>query len=223
MSPRNDPSRRKSKWNSNEVCLAIISGIFGLLMLFAFVTIVRGPGGIGDALGGMLCIAVPGSVPMFMLWRSRRRGNKSRVMQHLVRSSSFTGHGFADISITSEQPLPRTCIRCGTATRRVSPLRYRGALTDANPYDWSRVHPLLFLYFAFRFGVQLLLTKLWESIERRLKRRKAAGDAVVFKIPHCKACASANPIVQRHFDFHGRSMIVEAHPLFREQLKAMSR
>ena len=35
--------------------------------------------------------------------------------------------------------------------------------------------------------------------------------------------ASGNPIVQRHFDFHGRSMIVEAHPLFREQLKAMSR
>lgn len=106
MSSRNDPSRRKSKWNSNEVCLAIISGIFGLLMLFAFVTVVRGPGGVGDALGGMLCVAVPGSVPMFMLWRSRRRGNKSRVMQHLVRSSSFTGHGFADVSITSEQATP---------------------------------------------------------------------------------------------------------------------
>lgn len=223
MSSRNDPSRRKPKWNTNEVCLAIISGIFGLLMLFTFVAIVRGPGGIGDALGGLLCIAVPASVPMFMLWRSRRRGSKSRVMPHLVRSSSFTGHGFADISIHSEQALPKTCIRCGTATRRVSPLRYRGAHTDANPYDWSRVHPLLFLFLAVRFGGQLLLVKIWESIERRLKRRKAAGAAVVFKVPHCKACASRNPIVQRHFDFHGRSMIVEAHPLFREQLKTMSR
>lgn len=223
MSSRNPPTRRKSKWSSNEVCLAVVSGIFGLLMLFSVVTLARSPGGIGNAAGGLFCSAVPASATLFLLWRSRRRGSRSRVMPHLVRSGNYTGGGFADIAITCDQPLPKVCIRCGTATSRISPLRYRGAHTDANPYDWKRVHPLLFLIVALRFGVHLLLTKIWESIERRLKRRKAAGDAVVFKIPHCKACASGNPIVQRHFDFHGRSMIVEAHPLFRQELKAMSR
>ncbi len=218
--------RRYSKgsgWSPNQICLAIASGIIGLLTFIIFVAGIGGPQGFTGALAGAVCPGVFGLFPLALLWRSRRQGRRRHSLSGLIRSSSYSGQGFNDVTISSGQALPKICIRCGAATKRVSPFRFQGNLTNTSPYEWNRVNPFLMIFIVFKFSGHLILTKLWESIETRLKRRKALYDRVVFKIPHCKSCASGNPVVQRHFDFHGRNMILEAHPTFQEHLNHLHR
>ena len=223
MPPVRRSSRRKASWNGNQICLAIICVVFALLILGIVVTTSGGPGGFTRAFAAAFCPAVFGVIPALMLWMSRRRSGRRRSRKGMRTSSGVSGAQYRDVTIFSGQELPRVCIRCGKATKRVSPFRYGANHTDVSPYDWNRVNPILFVFLVWKYSVHLIVTKIWISIERRLKRYQATRDAVVFEIPHCKACASANPIVQRHFDFHGQSMIVEAHESFRALLPEASK
>lgn len=208
-----------SPLNSNQKALLAISVLFWLLAATVFILILTSPDGtFGRALGGAACPAIFATLFSVIVQRGRR-SRHHRGMTGLVRSQSSSGGSYRDVEVNADQKLPKICIRCGTPTRRTSPFRFKGAHTDANPYDWSRLNPLTFvlaIYFFFRI---LILARIWQSIEKRILRRKGNGDRVEFKIPHCRSCAKTSPVVQRHFDFHGRKMILEAHPAFREALK----
>ncbi len=221
MASRTNRPGESSPFTSNQRFLLATSVLLGAAAVFLFVALSRVPDGMPAAIVTAGVLVVLGLIPLFLIRRSRRRGRRG-TMSNLVRSSFRAGRGFTDVEITCDQALPKVCIRCGTATRRVSPFRFLAAHTEASPYDWSRLNPFLFLFIAWKFTVQLVMTKLWMMFEKWFKRRKSAGGAVVFKIPHCKDCARGNPVVQRHFDFHGRRMIVEVHPVFREQLRNRS-
>ena len=210
---------QRSPLNSNQKALLAVGVLFWLLAAAIFMAVITSPeGGLSNAVGGAACPAIFASLFFFIVSRGRRPRHQ-RAMAGLVRSQSHSGGAYRDIEVSSEQKLPKICIRCGVPTRRTSPFRFKGAHTDANPYDWSRLNPLTFIlamYFFFRI---LILARIWQSIEKRLLRRKGTSDRVEFKIPHCRSCAQSSPVVQRHFDFHGRKMILEAHPAFREALK----
>jgi len=218
MPPVRRSHRRKVSWNGNQICLAIICGIFGLLIVGIVLATSGGPGGFTQAAAAAFCPAVFGMIPALMLWTSRWRATRSRSMEGIVHSRVLSDPRYHDVTIFGNQALPKVCIRCGNATRRVSPLRYRANHSDVSPYDWNRLNPILFVFLAWKFGLQLISAKILMMVERRWKRHRATRDMLVFEIPHCKACATTRPIVQRHFDFHGRCMIVEAHENFRALL-----
>ena len=210
---------RSSGWNSNQICLAVASGVLGVLTLFVFVACLGQPEGIAAAIGGAFCPGIFALIPTILLIRSLRKSGRKRSMSYVVRSNSPSRQGHADITINAHQKLPRICIRCGDATKRVSPLRYKDAYTEVNPYDWARATPfMIFIPFFQIIAHVLILARIWQAIEKRWNRRKASTNDLTFKIPHCLSCSKKRPIIQRHFDFHGRNMIVDAHPAFRGSL-----
>jgi len=213
--------RRRSGpfWNLNRICLLVIVIIFGSISALILSAVTAETGSFGQALGGALCPLVIMAIPLAILLRAGLKGRKSESVRTVIRPGVAPKPGFRDVSISSAQSLPRICIRCGVTTKRVTPLRYAGAHTDASPYDWSRIHPLLMIFLIWKFAFQVIMVKVWEMMERRWQKRRAESDGVTFRIPHCKGCASRNPIVQRHFDFHGRMMILEAHSEFDSNLQ----
>lgn len=224
---RRSSGGRRSKgtfWNANRICLLIIAIIFGLISLLAMVggfTAGSTGGGnmaqaLGQAFGASLCPFIFMSVPLVILLRAGRKRNQPAPS--VLRPGVAPRPGFRDVSVTSVQDLPPVCIRCGVATKRITPLRYANSLTDVSPYDWNRVNPLVMIFLVWKFAVYVIGAKLWQMVEKRWKRRQARSNGVLFRIPHCKGCAASHPIVQRHFDFHGRTMILEAHPEFHRQL-----
>ncbi|WP_035609792.1 hypothetical protein [Haloferula sp. BvORR071] len=209
--------------NANQKALLAIAVLFWLLAATVFTLVITSPDGhLSNALAGAVCPGIFAAIFSIIVQRQLRpRGHKT--MPNLVRSTGrASGKNYGDVEIRAGQALPKICIRCGEPTRRTSPFRFKGAHTDANPYDWSRVNPVMFFFLAWRFAFQLLVVKLYQSIERRIKRRQAEADGVEFKIPHCRSCAKNSPVVQRHFDFHGRKMVLEAHSQFREALKGVT-
>ncbi|MGC4015034.1 MAG: hypothetical protein QM755_11050 [Luteolibacter sp.] len=168
----------------------------------------------------MICPGIFALIPILVLWKSRL-SQQSRSLKSVVRSQVYRGGGFSDLTISNNARLPQICLCCGTATSRVTPLRYENAQTEASVYDWRRAGPfvILGLFMPIVHGV-MAMAFFWQPVEARMKRLKAAGGAVTFRIPHCRSCAKDKPIVQRHFDFHGRKMIVDAHPAFRAAMSA---
>ncbi|MFD0892468.1 hypothetical protein KBB96_13665 [Luteolibacter ambystomatis] len=228
MSSRRYHSGRSSKWNGNQKCLAVAVVIMGGLTLLCLIALVQDqrakhpeagiPGILGAAAISLVCPGLFVWLPLIILWRSLAKSS-ARSLKAVVRSQAYRGGGFSDLTLKSDQNLPRICLCCGTATNRVTPLRYENAHTEASVYDWGRAGPFLLLapFFTLIQGV-LMGAMFWQSVEKRLQRRKAREGAVLFRIPHCRTCSKQQPIVQRHFDFHGRSMIVDAHPAFRSAL-----
>ncbi|BCU75843.1 hypothetical protein llg_05580 [Luteolibacter sp. LG18] len=209
--------------------MAAAAIIMAVLTVACFVAIVKDErakhpeAGIGGILGAgvvsMLCPGIFAIVPGLILWKSRGV-SRARGLTAVVRSQAYRGGGFSDQTIRSGQKLPKVCVCCGDTTGRVSPLRYENAQTEASVYDWRRAGPLLLFapFFTILQGV-LMGAMFWQSVEKRMQRRKGREGGVLFRIPHCRTCAKERPIVQRHFDFHGRSMIVDAHPAFAQALK----
>ncbi len=182
-----------------------------LLIVIAAATTV----GISKAVPGAICPGLMAAIPGILLWRSRRRRGPSGKVTRVVRSHASTGPGYHDVTITSGRKLPEICIRCGTPTRRCTPLRYDSHHTEANVYDWGRAGPFIAFAPIFSFLAAIIsVAMIWIPIERRLKRWKESAGPVKFRIPHCARCGDVNPLVQRHFDFHGRIMVLEAHPAF---------
>ena len=216
--------RRGSKWTTNQACLLVAVLLFGGLTAVIFSLQLFNGRNVPESLGGSLCLGVFTLIPGVPLFISRRKVAKSRAMAQVVRSNSGSGRGYPDLTLTSDQKLPKVCVRCGNGTRRVSQLNYANAHTDASPYEWGRATPLMIFLPFFQILAQVMIwARIWESIEKRWKRRKGEEGGVLFKIPHCRSCAGRHPILQKHFDFHGRNMIVEVHPVFKEQLAAIGR
>lgn len=197
----------------------MFTAILTLLTLMAIVS--AGSDGdvwpsIGTVIAGLICPGIFAIVPGILLWESRRGSRGGATRQQVVKSHAVTS-GYSDLTISSDQVLPKICVRCGSATRRATPLRYENGYTEANPYDWNRAGPFLLLAMVFNFITALLVfSRIWQSVEKRWKRRQAGQDDVVFHIPHCRSCRKRHPIVQRQFDFHARKMMLEVHPNFRE-------
>jgi hypothetical protein len=220
-------SKRRSSssgWTTNEICLLVGVVVLGGLTLLVFCGYLMNHHNVAEALGGSFCLGIFVLIPAVPLIRSRRKRTKSRAMAQVVRVPAGSGRGHPDLTLTSDQALPKICIRCGGRTRRVSRLNYANEHTDASPYEWGRATPLmLFLPFFQIIAHVMIFARLWQSVEKRWKRRKGRDGAVLFEIPHCQPCSKAHPILQKHFDFHGRNMIVEVHPVFKEQLAGMER
>lgn len=220
MANRDGWRNGRGSLNSNQKSLVAITCVFWIMGIVIFVASFKGREGLSVSLGFLSFFVVMGLLPLAFIWISKLRRRSRNSLNGFIRSASAqSGLGFQDVTIKAEESLPRVCIRCGTETRRTSPYKIRAAHTEYSRYDWSRVHPLLFIFLAIKFGAHLLVLKLSLFIGNRLNRRAAAARAIKFEIPHCKTCAKGSPIIQRHFDFHSRSMILEANREFIKQLK----
>ena len=217
-SQRRRSSSRASFWNFNRICLLAVVIVCWSISVLALWFGFRETGNIGQAFGGIVCPMFFMLIPLAILCSAALKRRRKNPAPAVMRPGVAAKPGFRDVSVTSDQDLPGVCIRCGETTKRVTPLRYAGSHTEASPYDWSRINPLLMIFLVWKFAFYVIMTKVCEMVEKRWKRRKAHAKGVLFRIPHCKGCASHHPIIQRHFDFHGRSMILEAHPEFHRRL-----
>ena len=216
-------SGRSSRTPGRQLALVILCCIFGVLTLFLLLCGLLDPTvDLSSLLASLICPASLTLVPGYFLWKARSQVWRARVFSRVARTTAPSPHGYAAVTLRSGERLPKVCVCCGSETRHITPLHYRDQYNDASPYDWNRAWPFLILAPFISFVANVLIAaRVWQSIEKRMKRRAATGADVVFHIPHCKPCRKRQPIYQRHFDFHGRSMIIDAHPLFHERLAAM--
>lgn len=195
----------------------IIGCVMGIIVVSALANGARAT----DVIAGCACFGTFGVIPLVILVVSRRRSRGPRRRTDMVKTQAANPAGHVSVEITADEALPRICVCCGAETRRVSKFRFHGAHTDGNPYDWSRVHPLLMIFLFWKFGTQVILTKLVTMFERFRDRRKSRKSGMEFRIPHCPGCVRGRPILQRHFDFHGRRMTIVAAAEFGERLSEM--
>ena len=190
----------------------------GIVMMVLVVSALVNGAKAADVMAGCLCTGTFGAVPLGILVASRRRSRGPRRRTDLVKNQGSAPAGHVNVEITADETLPRLCACCGAETRRVSKFQYHGAHTPGNPYDWSRVHPLLMIFLVWKFGAQLIMAKLVTIFERFRDRRRARNEGMVFRIPHCRDCKRHRPIVQCHFDFHGRRLPIVAPATFGARL-----
>jgi hypothetical protein len=167
----------RTSLNSNQKALVAITGVFWIMGVVVFMVSFKGREDLGVCLGFTAFFFVIGLLPLAFIWigRSRRRSGNSTT--GFIRSTSVqSGPGFWDVTIAAEESLPQVCIRCGYATSRTSPYKIRAAHMESSRYDWSRVHPLFFIFLAIKFSAHMLVVKLYQSIGNRLRRRAAAAQ-----------------------------------------------
>ncbi|MEO7098934.1 MAG: hypothetical protein ABI162_06200 [Luteolibacter sp.] len=191
-----------------------------VMLLIAVSSMVNGARAV-EVITGCFCSGIFGVIPLVILVVSRRRSRGPRCRTDMVKSQAAIPAGRVAVDISADETLPRICVSCGGATHRVSKLRFHAAHTDANPYDWSRVHPLLMIFLVWKKAIYVLGAKLVMAFERFREQRKSRNSGIVFRIPHCRACVRHRPIAQRHFDFHGRRMTITAPVEFRARLSEM--
>lgn len=214
-------SGRSRSWNGNQKLLLATCIMFGCAILVMAVVAMSSGTRPANVIAGCSCFGAVGLLPLGILIVSRRRSRGPKHRTDLVRSQAAAPAGHVDVEISADEKLPGICVGCGMETRRVTKLRFDAAYTDSNRYDWSRVHPILMLFLFLKFAFHVVGTKLVTTYERFIDHRKSRSSGMVFRIPHCRDCVRKRPIVQRHFDFHARKMVVMAPEGFRTRLAEM--
>ena len=198
---------------TNQKCLVAISVI--LLLFAAYLTITFVPHvGLPESLPVILPIAVIGTLPALWIWWGNRARKKQRSPNPIVLTHSAPPKNFDQIEIGEFDSLPPICTTCGSATKRTSLVRFQSHETQYNKYDWSRVNPALALFLLIKMTGVLIWAALIQLIEHMLGKARAARGDLRFRIPHCAECATRYPLLQRHLDFHGRTMIIYARREF---------